>query len=70
VLRTVVDSRSLSSVGYDAEQLVLEVEFRNGGVYRYVGVPRAIYEGLLTAESKGAYFNAVVREGFVGEQIR
>jgi hypothetical protein len=70
VLRTVVDSRNLASVGYDGQSLVLEVEFQNGHVYRYAGVPRDVYDGLMTAASKGAYFNQTVRERFVGEEVR
>jgi hypothetical protein len=39
-------------------------------VYRYAGVPRNVYERLMTAASKGHYFNETVRERFVGEQLR
>jgi KTSC domain/Transposase DDE domain len=42
----------------------LELEFRSGAIYRYFAVPQAVVEGLIAAESKGAYFNRNVRSRF------
>jgi len=69
MLRTVVDSGSVLSIGHDARRLELEVELRNGHVYRYVGVPREVYRALMTAASKGARFDELVRDGFLGELV-
>jgi hypothetical protein len=55
--RVAVSSSNLSSVGYDAESQTLEIEFHNGGVYQYAGVPEEVYEGLLSADSQGKYFS-------------
>lgn len=35
--RTPVSSTNLSAVGYDPDTQTLEIEFLNGGLYRYVG---------------------------------
>ncbi|NUM79266.1 KTSC domain-containing protein [bacterium] len=56
--RIEVTSSELKSVGYDPNLGILEVEFRNGGIYRYLDVPQYHYDSLLTAESLGKYFNA------------
>ncbi len=56
-----VDSTLVASVGYDRETSVLEVEFRNGSVYRYFMVGPGSYERLLGAESIGAFFNREIR---------
>lgn len=61
--RTTVTSSVLGSVAY-SEHAVLEVEFRNGALYRYFAVPRSVFDGLLAAESKGSWFNRHVRERF------
>ena len=61
--RTPVSSTQLSSVGYDAATSTLEVEFRKGGVYQYVGVSAEIYQQLMNAASIGTFFNTVIREG-------
>lgn len=61
--RTAVVSSLLSSVGY-AIDATLELEFRSGAIYRYFAVPHRVFQGLIAAESKGAYFNHHVRDGF------
>lgn len=56
-----LDSTSLRSVGYDPAARVLEVEFRNGGVYQYLDVQDAEYEDFQDADSKGAYLNTEIK---------
>jgi hypothetical protein len=70
VLRGVVASSSLSSIGYNERARTLEVEFRNGHIYQYVDVPRALYDGLRAAGSKGRYFNEHIRDAFAVVQLR
>lgn len=62
--REPVDSSSLSSLGYDARRHVLEVEFRNGGVYRYMDVPEDAWTELREADSKGRYLNSEIKPRF------
>jgi hypothetical protein len=38
----------------------LQLEFRSGAIYLYFGVPSAVFEGLLSASSKGKYFNQII----------
>jgi KTSC domain len=64
VLREVVDSSSLKSIGYDRKTLTLEVEFANGGVYRYDDVPPALWQELRQALSKGKFFQERIRDHF------
>ena len=59
-----VKSSSLVAVGYDARHELLEVEFRSGAVYRYDRVLLEVYEELVAAESKGAFFNANIRSHY------
>lgn len=55
--RRTVQSSALSSVGYDADARILELEFReNGGVWQYFGFPLATYKKFITAESLGNFF--------------
>ena len=60
----VVDSSSLRSVGYDAATLILEVEFRNGSVYRYLNVPTELWASFRRAPSLGKFFQDHVRDKF------
>jgi hypothetical protein len=69
--RTPVSSSNLRSVGYDAEARMLEVEFLNGGLYRYSGVPASVHAGLMSASSLGTYFDRYVKKaGYPFVKIR
>ena len=57
-----MQSRSLTSVGYDAAASALEIEFQSGRVYRFEGVPQSVHAWLLRTPSKGAYFNRMIRD--------
>jgi len=41
--RTPVSSSNISAIGYDSDSEMLEVEFTNGAVYSYSGVPLGEY---------------------------
>ena len=59
-----VESSSLAKVAYDNQREILQVEFRDGSVYQYLGVPLQTYQNLLRADSKGGYFNHHIRRPF------
>lgn len=64
IQRTPVTSASLASVGYDEQQRVLEIEFRNGGIYRYSGVTKEFFAQFMSANSKGRFFALKIRGKF------
>lgn len=68
--RTPVSSSNLRSVGYDPATRTLEIEFINGRIYQYSGVPQNVYEALMAAESHGRYFNGHIRGAFPYRQVR
>lgn len=59
--RVPVDSSAIASIGYDAEEETLEVEFASGTVYRYLHVPADVAAALYDADSRGQYFGEFVR---------
>jgi len=61
--RQPVISSNLASVGYDSKSKTLEVEFLNGSVYQYSNVPSVLYNGLISASSKGQYFDRMIKNG-------
>jgi hypothetical protein len=65
-----VDSSVLIAVGHDPVGAVLQVVFRTGRIYRYLGVPRAVYEELLAAGSAGEYFNKRIRTKYRSVRVR
>lgn len=65
-----VDSSSLNSLGYDAHKRLLEVEFRNGGVYRYLDVPEDEYDALKHADSVGRHLNREIKPFYSVVKVR
>lgn len=58
-------SSLIDRVVFDDEAQTLRVSFRGSGrSYTYLGVPRAIYDALVKAQSAGRYFNDCVRGNF------
>jgi hypothetical protein len=64
MLINAVESSTLATVAYDEALELLQLEFRSRAIYQYFDVPVAVHAALLGAESKGSYFNRVIRGGF------
>ena len=67
--RQPVSSSNLASIGYDASSQVLEIEFLNGGLYHYFGVPQGLYDQLMAAGSHGSFFSQHIRNAFQFERL-
>ena len=67
--RKSVESSNLASVGYDAKNQILEIEFNHGGVYQYFDVPQDVYDELMDADSHGKYFAANIRNDYEYSKI-
>ena len=59
-----VASENLKAVGYEDAQSWLVVNFRNGRNYRYLNVPKSVFDSLLAAPSKGTYFNQRIKDKY------
>ena len=58
-------SSQILRVGYDPEQEIMQIVFKNGGnIYDYYRVPAAVFEGFRTADSAGIYFGKTVKGVF------
>lgn len=60
--RQSVESSNLASIGYDAEDEILEIEFNHGGIYQYFDVPENVYDELMNASSHGQYFDINIKK--------
>jgi len=59
--RNEVESTAIAAVGYSRRLHALEIEFRDGSIYRYAEIPISRYQGLMNAESKAHYYNDHLR---------
>lgn len=64
-----VSSSNIAAVGYDAESQRVYVQFLNGSIYAYKGVPEHEFENLLTAASVGSYLNRNYKNVYPYERL-
>lgn len=64
-----VKSSNLDSIAYDETFKFLFIKFHQGGTYKYLGMPKNIFEELLKAESHGKYHAKHIKKNFKYEKI-
>ena len=62
--RDYVTSTNIVSVGYDEQNEILEVEFRDGAVYQYYNVNKQLYDQFMAAPSKGQFLAYQIKNSF------
>lgn len=67
--RTEVKSTMFKSVGYDPKEEILEVEFSNGGVYRYQNFTMHDWTQFRQQESLGGWFARNIRNKFTSKRM-
>ncbi len=60
--REFVSSSTLRSIGYDETNKILEVEFKTGKLYQCHNVPKHLYIGLMSASSKGNFYDTFIKK--------
>jgi KTSC domain len=70
IRRIPVESTALAAVGYSKGLRALEIEFRNGAIYRYLKVAPAVYEALLKAPSKARFYDENIRHKYRSLHVR
>jgi hypothetical protein len=70
IKRVPVQSTALASVGYSKRLHALEIEFRNGAIYRYLEIGPDIYDGLVNASSKTRFYDDNIRHKYRSLHVR
>lgn len=65
-----VSSSDVSAVGYELDYQIVYVEFMNGTLYTYKGVPEFEFTALLNAPSIGSYLHRNFKNHYLYERIR
>jgi KTSC domain len=68
--RARVGSNAIASIGYSKRRHILEIEFANGAVYRYLEVAPSVYRDLIAAESKARYYDANIKGNYRSVRVR
>lgn len=59
----------LDSFGYTEPTRSLEVRFKEGGRYRYYGVPPTVYKMITNASSASEAFHRLVKDRYASELV-
>jgi len=68
--RESVVSKGIASIGYSKRLHILEIEFVNGAVYRYLQVAPSVHRDLMTADSKARYYDANIKGNYPSVRVR
>ena len=66
---TNVVSSTVKAVGYNPNAETLRIEFLNGSIYDYIGVPQLTFISMMSAPSLGSFVNAQIKPNFGTVQI-
>lgn len=58
ITRQTLKSSQLKSAGFCGDRRCIEVEFANGGIYRYEDCDQELFDSLLKAQSVGKFVNS------------
>ena len=68
--RQPIASTAIAKIGYSKRRHILEIEFVNGAVYRYLDVPVTVYRDLMSSESKARFYDSNIRRHYRSVLIR
>jgi hypothetical protein len=60
ILRVVVKSGAMRSIGYSKALSLLDIEYPTGEIYRYFDVPLEVHGELMSSPSKGKVLNTLI----------
>jgi hypothetical protein len=70
IKRLPVESSALAAVGYSKRLRALEIEFRNGAVYRYLDVSPRVRAALMAAPSKARFYHENIKGKYRSLRVR
>lgn len=59
-----IDSSNISKTIYNIEKKTMKVEFKNGAMYEYHGVPHSVYTRFRLSESQGKFLSSIIGKTF------
>jgi len=65
-----VHSTAIAKIGYSKRRRILEIEFVNGAIYRYLDVAPSVYRDLMSAESKARFYDSNIRRHYRSVLVR
>jgi hypothetical protein len=70
IRREPIPSSALTAAGYSKRHHIMEIEFCNGAIYRYLDVPASVYQEFMGAESKAQYYDWNIKGHYRSLRLR
>lgn len=67
--RTSIDSSMIRSIGYDADNSTLEIEFNNGEVWQYFDFAESSWYEFESSDSKGKFFHREIKNQYSESRV-
>jgi len=64
-----IESRMMQSIGYDADNSTLEIEFKGGAVWQYFDFPESSWYEFEAAGSQGKFFHQNIRNQYSESRV-
>ncbi|ADE57058.1 KTSC domain-containing protein [Aminobacterium colombiense] len=64
-----VNSSIIRSIGYDANNSTLEIEFNSGPVWQYFDFPESLWLEFEASESKGHFFRLKIKNQYSESRV-
>lgn len=56
-----LDSTNIAYIGYDPDQMLMQISFKNGWTYAYKNVEPDTYSAMMGAPDPGRYFAEIIK---------
>lgn len=70
MVNQMVLSSEIEWIGYEPKKSMLQVEFIEGQIYQFDGVPERLYQDFLTSESYDEYLDCYIKPEYPHRRIR
>ncbi len=67
--REYIESSMITSIGYDPNCSILEVEFKSGAVWQYFDYPEFLWYEFRNSESKGKFFHREIKNQYSENRV-
>lgn len=65
-----VKSTNIAKIGHDEKTEELQIEFKDGAVYAYDGVPAFAHRELIEAKSIGGHFHKLIKSKYKFRKVK
>jgi len=70
IRREPIPSSALTAAGYSKRLHIMEIEFTNGAIYRYLDVPTDVYRDFMSAQSKAQFYDWNIKGHYQSLRLR